>query len=224
MIYCSVALPQQRWRPLLATCTAARNWCDCRPSHGIVLAEKLMCADVKLIFYPDPRLKKMSRLVEAFDEALSELAARMLQIMREHRGVGLAAPQVGRNIRLFVVNATQQPGDDHAYANPELIDPTGAETSEEGCLSLPGINGEIERNQTVILRAQDLKGNPIEERASGYVARIWQHEIDHLNGVLITDRMGTTAKMMARRTLRELEEKFAEEHPASKTSKSKARR
>jgi len=183
-----------------------------------------MSADVKVIFYPDPRLKKVSKPVQVFDEALAALAARMLELMREHRGVGLAAPQVGRNIRMFVMNATQQPGDDRVYVNPELIDPTGHETAEEGCLSLPGINCDIERNQAVILRAQDVKGDPVEERASGYVARIWQHEIDHLNGVLITDRMGTTAKMMARRTLKELEDKYAEEHPAPKTSRSKARR
>src|SRR5688500_9932319 len=149
-----------------------------------------MSADVNVIYYPDPRLKKMSKPVEDFDQALADLATRMLELMREHRGVGLAAPQVGRSIRLFVMNATQQPGEDRVYVNPELIDPTGAETSEEGCLSIPGINCDVERSQTVILRAQDLKGNPVEEHATGYLARVWQHEIDHLNAVLITDRMG----------------------------------
>ena len=183
-----------------------------------------MSADVNVIYYPDPRLKKMSKPVEAFDQALADLAARMLELMREHRGVGLAAPQVGRNVRMFVMNATQQPGDDRVYVNPELIDPTGAETSEEGCLSIPGINCDVERSETVILRALDLKGNPVEEHATGYLARIWQHEIDHLNGVLITDRMGPAAKILARRTLKELEDKYAEQHPAPKPSKSKARR
>src|SRR5262245_61335312 len=124
-----------------------------------------MSADVKVIFYPDPRLKKVSKPVETFDEGLALLATRMLELMREHRGVGLAAPQVGRNIRMFVMNATQQPGDDRVYVNPELIDPSGAETADEGCLSLPGINSDIERNQTVILRARDLKGDRVEERA-----------------------------------------------------------
>jgi peptide deformylase len=183
-----------------------------------------MTSDVHVIYYPDPRLKKMSKPVEVFDQDLADLAARMLELMREHRGVGLAAPQVGRNIRLFVMNATQQPGDDRVYVNPELIDPTGAETAEEGCLSIPGINCDVERSQAVILRARDLKGEPVEERATGYLARIWQHEIDHLNGVLITNRMGVAAKMLARRTLKELEDKYAEQHPAPKTSKSKSRR
>ncbi len=183
-----------------------------------------MTPDVNVIYYPDPRLKKRSKPVEVFDQALADLAARLLELMREHRGVGLAAPQVGRGIRMFVMNATQQPGDDRVYVNPELIDPSGAETAEEGCLSIPGINCDVERSQTVILRAQDLKGDPVEERATGYLARIWQHEIDHLNGVLITDRMGVAARMLARRTLKELEDKYAEEHPAAKAKKTKARR
>ena len=77
-----------------------------------------MSGDVKVIFYPDPRLKRVSKPVEVFDEGLADLATRILELMREHRGVGLAAPQVGRYIRLFVMNATQQPGDDRVYVNP----------------------------------------------------------------------------------------------------------
>jgi peptide deformylase len=183
-----------------------------------------MSSDLHVIYYPDPRLKKMSKPVEAFDQDLADLSARMLELMREHRGVGLAAPQVGRGVRMFVMNATQQPGDDRVYVNPELIDPSGAETAEEGCLSIPGINCDVERSQSVILRARDLEGNPVEERATGYLARIWQHEVDHLNGVLITDRMGVAARMLARRALKELEEKYAQQHPAAKSKKAKARR
>lgn len=199
---------------------------DCRPRARIVLdtnyAQKpVMTSDVKVIYYPDPRLKKKSKPVDVFDQPLADLAARMLELMREHRGVGLAAPQVGRNIQMFVMNPTQQPGDDRVYVNPELIDPTGAETAEEGCLSIPGVNCDIERSQTVMLRARDLNGIPVEERATGYVARIWQHEIDHLNGVLITDRMGMAARMMARRVLKELEDKYAAEHPAPRKAKSR---
>src|SRR5688500_9284182 len=184
-----------------------------------------MLKNLKIIYYPDRRLRRVSTPVERFDDDLAALAGRMLELMREHRGVGLAAPQVGRNVRMFVMNATQQPDGDRVYVNPELHDAAGAETAEEGCLSLPGINADIERNQTVTLRAQDLKGNPVEETASGYLARVWQHEIDHLNGVMITDRMGMTAKMMARRTLKELEDEYAELHPApKKAAKAKARR
>jgi peptide deformylase len=185
-----------------------------------------MLKNLKLISYPDPRLKKSSAPVEAFDAHLRELAERMLQLMREHRGVGLAAPQVGRNIRLFVMNPTGEPDDDRVYVNPQLTDTSGEESAEEGCLSIPGINADIVRSRTATLRAHDLEGKPIELTETGYIARIWQHEIDHLDGVLIIDRMGATAKMMARRTLKDLEEQWASEHPAPpapKSKKSKAR-
>src|SRR4051812_7283766 len=98
-----------------------------------------MYEDLKIIFYPDPRLSKMSKPVTAFDQKLRELAARMFVLMRENRGVGLAAPQVGLNIRLFVMNATGKPEDDRIYVNPELSEPLGEEEAEEGCLSLPQI-------------------------------------------------------------------------------------
>src|SRR5215211_3289943 len=99
-----------------------------------------MYEDLQIIQYPDPRLKKASLPVEKFDESLKALAARMFQLMREARGVGLAAPQVGQNVRMFVMNHTGEPADDRVYVNPELVDAEGAEEGEEGCLSLPGIN------------------------------------------------------------------------------------
>lgn len=173
-----------------------------------------MTDKLTIIRYPDPRLKKKSAPVEKFHQTLADLAAVMIQLMREHRGVGLAAPQVGHGIRMFVMNPTGEDADDRIYVNPVLSDVEGEESGEEGCLSLPEVTAEITRNQTVTLRARDLLGNAIEQKATGYIARIWQHEIDHLDGILITDRMGTTARMMARRALRDLEEEYAAEHPA----------
>lgn len=167
-----------------------------------------MYEDLKVIHYPDPRLKKRSQPVEQFDDNLKALADRMLELMREHRGVGLAAPQVGINIRLFVMNHSGQPEDDRIYVNPELYDAAEEEEGEEGCLSLPGITAEVVRSRFLRLKAQDIEGNPIEATETGYIARIWQHETDHLNGVLITDRMGLVAKMAARRQLKELEQQF----------------
>src|SRR5690606_13355616 len=96
-----------------------------------------MYEDLRIVHYPDPRLKKRSVPVERFDENLKALAQRMLELMKEARGVGLAAPQVGLNIRLFVMNHTGNPEDDRIYVNPELYDPAGDEVGEEGCLSLP---------------------------------------------------------------------------------------
>jgi peptide deformylase len=168
-----------------------------------------MYEDLQIIQYPDPRLKKVSLPVETFDESLTALAARMFQLMREARGVGLAAPQVGQNIRMFVMNHSGDPADDRVYINPELSEAEGSEESEEGCLSLPGLNVRVIRDKTMRIRARDLDGNDIDQVETGYIARVWQHEFDHLNGTLITDRMGPVAKMAARKILRELEEKYA---------------
>jgi peptide deformylase len=172
-----------------------------------------MYDDLKIIHYPDPRLKKVSRPVELFDDRLRALATRMFELMRLHKGVGLAAPQVGENIRMFVMNATGEPTDDRVYVNPDLSDADGTETAEEGCLSIPNVHVNVDRSLTMRIRARDLDGNPIEQVETGYLARIWQHEFDHLNGILLTDRMGTVAKMTHRRTLKELEETYAAANP-----------
>src|SRR5262245_61955775 len=135
-----------------------------------------MYEDLKIVVWPDPRLKRISKLVERFDPSLKELAARMFQLMREAKGVGLAAPQVGHNIRLVVMNPTGEPNDDRVYVNPVLTDGEGEEEAEEGCLSLPDIHTKVVRFKQMKMTAQDLDGKPIEEAASGFVPRIWQHE------------------------------------------------
>ena len=167
-----------------------------------------MYKDLKIILWPDPRLKKVSKRVETFDAGLKELAERMFELMRDAKGVGLAAPQVGQNVRLFVMNPTGEPADDRVYVNPSLTDGDGEEEAEEGCLSLPEIHANVVRFKQMKISAQDLDGNPIEEAASGFVPRVWQHEFDHLNGTLLTDRMGAVARMAARRTLKDLEERY----------------
>jgi len=175
-----------------------------------------MADEKSLIFYPDPRLRKVSEPVVQFDGALAELAKRMLEIMREEKGVGLAAPQVGVNARMFVANATGKPEDDRIIVNPQLLDAEGSETDEEGCLSLPKIRAEIDRATKIRLVAQDLEGKPFELPGLDFEARVWQHETDHLNGVMLIDRMGFTARMANRKKLRELEEDYAETHPKAK--------
>src|SRR5437016_5084810 len=117
-----------------------------------------MFEDLQIIHYPDPRLRKMSEPVTVFDDRLKALAAKMFELMREQKGVGLAAPQVGENIRLFIVNPTGEANDDRIYANPMLSEPAGAEEEgEEGCLSLPDINGKIMRTKSMRIDAQDLE-------------------------------------------------------------------
>jgi peptide deformylase len=174
-----------------------------------------MWDELKIIEYPDPRLRAVAKPAQAFDESLKLLASRMLDLMRLAQGVGLAAPQVGVGLRLFVMNATGKPEDDRVIVNPELLDAEDSEEAEEGCLSLPEIRTNIVRSKTIRLVARDLEGKPIEETASGFVARVWQHEHDHLNGILITNHMGPVAKAMHRKKLRELEARYAEQKTQS---------
>jgi len=175
-----------------------------------------MYEDLKIILWPDPRLRKISKPVEVIDETTAALASRMFQLMREAKGVGLAAPQVGLNLRLFVANPTGQPEDDRVYINPELSDADGEEEDEEGCLSLPAITATVLRSTHLKIRAQGLDGQWFEQVSDDFAARVWQHEFDHLNGTLLMDRMGPVEKMASKKKLKELEEKWEEAQPRKK--------
>jgi peptide deformylase len=170
-----------------------------------------------LALYPDPILRRRAAEIQSFDEAtlsrLGTLAQRMLEVMRQHRGVGLAAPQLGVSVRMFVMNATGNPEDDRIYINPRLSNPHGDEEREEGCLSLPEINSPVLRSLGLRLRARDLTGAEVDETAEGFVARIWQHETDHLDGILILDKMPASVKISHRKKLKELEDQWREAHP-----------
>lgn len=183
--------------------------------------------DLTLLHYPDPRLRRRAREVPSLSgplrSILRNLVDRMFEVMRQHKGVGLAAPQVGISIRLFVMNPTGEPGDDRVYINPRLSAPEGEEEREEGCLSLPEINTPVLRSLRLRMQAHDLDGRNIDETADGLIARVWQHETDHLDGVLILDRMPATVKMSHRRKLKELEDVWREAHPGEGASKGKRR-
>lgn len=161
-----------------------------------------------IVHYPHPVLRQRCAPVERFDEDLRAFVEKMYEVMREGRGVGLAAPQVNVPIRLFVMNATGEPEDNRVYINPVISDQHGSVEGEEGCLSLPAINVNVRRAAECRIVAQDLQGRPIEEQATELVARIMQHETDHLNGVLIIDRMGPTDKIATRKSLKALEEAY----------------
>ena len=176
-----------------------------RPDAGCSMYEEL-----KIIHWPDPRLLKVSTAVKAFEPSLKALAERMFALMREHRGVGLAAPQVGQNIRMFVMNPTGKSEDDRVYVNPILTDAREEDEAEEGCLSLPEIHVNVLRSKTLRMTAQNLEGRKFEETQSGYIARIWQHETDHLDGILLTDKMGPLARLGNRKKLNDLKARFAE--------------
>lgn len=162
--------------------------------------------NLRVIHYPDPRLRQKCAPVTEFDDRLAALVQRMLELMRAEKGVGLAAPQVGVLRRLFVMNTTGNPQDDCVFVNPAIREPHGSVEAEEGCLSLPGVNVHVRRARQCRITAQDVQGNPIELTLSDLPARVCQHETDHLNGVLAIDRMGPSDRIATRKTLKALED------------------
>jgi len=167
----------------------------------------------RIVRYPDPRLRRKCEPVEVFDESLAALVQRMLDLMKQGNGIGLAGPQVGVCRRLFVCNPTGEPGDDHVYVNPELSDLIGRVEVQEGCLSLPEVEVTMRRARRCRMRAFDVAGQPIEAETEDLLARIWQHETDHLDGGLIIDRMNGTDKIANKKVLAQLE---ADYHKSTK--------
>jgi peptide deformylase len=160
---------------------------------------KNMALDLRT--FGDPVLKTRAEPVETFDEALARLAQEMLATMREREGVGLAANQVGRLKRILVAAVEDQ---EYVIVNP-TIEETAQSTEEdlEGCLSIPGIQVEVERPTAVTVSGQDASGAPLHLEASGLLARVLQHEVDHLDGVLILDRTDRQSRKNAMREMRE---------------------
>jgi len=170
-----------------------------------VTAVNVELQKLTVIKYPDPRLAKICEPVTHFDGDLAALARRMLELMHTGRGIGLAGPQVGALKRIFVMNATGEEEDDMIFVNPEIRDMHGSREAEEGCLSFPDVYVQIRRAARCRIVAQDLNGERIEREGDDLLARVWQHETDHLNGILITDRMGPGDKIATKKKLRELE-------------------
>jgi peptide deformylase len=143
--------------------------------------------------FPDPRLKSVSEPVGEITDGLRKLAQDMCDVMYDEPGIGLAAPQVGEAVRLIVVDTEWtdegQDRDPLVVVNPELSSPEGKVVWNEGCLSVPDFTADVERAERITLRGLDLDGRPIEERAEGLRAVCFQHEVDHLDGVLFIDRI-----------------------------------
>lgn len=148
-------------------------------------------ASLQLITYPHPTLRHRSKPILRVDAQLKELVAEMFEIMYEFRGVGLAANQVNLPIRLFIANPSgdKEEGPELVFINPEVNKAKGIVEAEEGCLSLPGINANVKRNKSLQINAYDMSGNEIKTDIDGFLGRIVQHEIDHLDGVLFIDRL-----------------------------------
>ena len=165
---------------------------------------------LQVIRYPHPTLRHRSRPIRRVDAALRKMVAEMIDLMYEHEGVGLAANQVDLPLRIFVANPSGERGDGEELVviNPEIQRPKGNESAQEGCLSLPGLYGQVKRPKTVRLSGFDLRGQAIDREVDGFLARVIQHENDHLDGVLFFDRMSDEAVGEVEPTLEEMALEF----------------
>jgi peptide deformylase len=166
---------------------------------------------LELVEYPHPALARKAKPLARIDDDVRHAVAQMFDIMYEAQGVGLAANQVALPYRLFIVNVTGQrgAGEELVFLNPALSRPRGTAVQEEGCLSLPGLRMDVRRPERVVLDAWSLDGQPIHLDLDGFLARVVQHEFDHLEGRLFTDRLPEAAALEARRALASMHEVFA---------------
>lgn len=151
----------------------------------------------------DPVLRQKAAEITDVDERLVRLTEQMFVTMYEAPGIGLAAPQIGVQQRLFVYDLGD--GDQRTLINPEIVESEGEWVYEEGCLSIPGLSFELVRPKIVHLRGRDLDGNEVEVEADELLARLFQHELDHLNGVLMLDHLEDDDRKWAMKQLRERE-------------------
>lgn len=155
-----------------------------------------------VVLYGDPVLKKVAQDVDPEKIDIKELVADMFETMYQASGVGLAAPQIGKSLRVFVIDSTPMNEDESkgvkkAFINPEILEEEGEEWAfEEGCLSIPGIREDVHRAERVRIRYEDEEGNEHEEEFDDIVARIIQHEYDHIEGVLFTDHISAFKKRL----------------------------
>jgi peptide deformylase len=159
-----------------------------------------------IVKYGDPVLEKPTKPITKFDDELAELAEDMFASMYAAQGVGLAAPQIGKSIRLAVVDVTsgKNPEAKFVLVNPQIIHGEGEKREEEGCLSIPGFRGYVVRPQFVTVRAQDLKGEFFELRGEDLLARAFCHEIDHLDGILFLQHLSMLKRDLIKRKIKKL--------------------
>ena len=152
--------------------------------------------------YPDPILRKKCQEVKKITEEIKNLCQDMIETMIRKEGVGLAAPQVGQLKRIIVVKFEDGP---KAFINPQILSKSKEmEVAKEGCLCLPGIRLNVKRGKSILVKAQGIEGREIEVKAEGLIARIFQHEIDHLNGVLFIDKVGLWQRLKIKKELKNI--------------------
>jgi peptide deformylase len=194
--------------PIILCSTCNRRW---QPAFLLFLQTFGTALSLQVIQYPHPTLRHRSRPLKRVDAELRKIVEEMIELMYEHEGVGLAANQVDLPYRLFVAN---EKGDadarefEQVFINPVLSGGHGQEEDEEGCLSIPGVRAPVVRNAKIRIQGYDLAGSEISREVNGLMARIVQHETDHLDGTLFIDRLGPANLLAFRDQLEEFELAF----------------
>jgi peptide deformylase len=157
-----------------------------------------------ILHYPDKRLRDPGKAVTRFDAELRTLVDDMAETMYAAPGVGLAAPQIGVPLRLFVIDVAtgdDEPSDLRTFINPEILEQVGEMRNEEGCLSFPGVHEQVDRAERIKVRAQHIDGTPFELEAEGLLAIAIQHEHDHLDGKLLVDHLSLLRRRLVHRAM-----------------------
>ena len=156
---------------------------------------------LNILHFPDPKLRTVARPVVEFDSKLKKLVNDMFETMYEAPGIGLAATQVDRHIRLLVMDVSEERNAPRCLINPEILQADGEEESDEGCLSVPGFYESVIRAEHIRVRANDMEGETIEFESDGVEAVCIQHEMDHLEGKLFVDYLSTLKRNRIRKKL-----------------------
>ncbi len=160
----------------------------------------------RITHYPAEVLGKEALPVEKIDDNIRRLVEKMTEIMLKNKGVGLAGPQVGVPLRIFIISLDSSRECARVYINPTVTPAGELDAIDEGCLSVPGVRTKIRRYKKCTVTATDLDGNEFSEEGEGLHARVLQHEYDHINGLTIVNRMGSTARIAHRKQLKKLKE------------------
>lgn len=175
------------------------------------VAMEIVQSALKIVYYPHPSLRYPAVPLTAIDRKVHIAAAAMLELMYEHKGLGLAGPQVGLPYQMFVTNYVgdpEQKDQEFVLINPVILERKGSQEGDEGCLSFPGLFRNVHRARTVKVQAYNLQGQLIEGEYSDLPARLWQHEIDHLHAVLFIDKFGWAGQLASRGTLQAFERDY----------------
>ncbi len=164
--------------------------------------------EFRIYKYGEDILKHEAKDIQNINQEIIDLSNSMRQAMYDFRGIGLAAPQIGKSIKLATIDLSSGEDEEEFFVliNPYIIEAEGMDEMEEGCLSLPHITLNIQRNSKILLRAITLEGKEFEREYEGFIARVIQHEIDHLKGKLIIDRVSNLKRQLARREIKKLKQ------------------